>query len=906
MKTLPRLISLALCLIMILSCVIAGTVSAEEQLYTDVKPKRWSYEDIKYVTEKGLMNGTGDGKFSPAETMTRAMVVTVFYRLQGEPDVHYRETFTDVKNNKWYSNAVTWAAENGIVNGVGGGKFAPMETVTREQLATILMRYATTQYIITDDTADITGYADYGRISNFAKDAMAWANAVGLITGVTSKTLEPRGGATREQFAAILHRFNELIESNSFDFEDVYNAPKLISTYTEKEYPPVTDADFYVAIDGDDTNPGTLDKPFATFERAVLAVRELKKTKTSGTIKVAFKAGNYGNLNITLTAEDAGTAECPITYCAYGDGDVIFSNGVEVKLDEFVPLEESDKYLFMKNKCDDIYKADLSDKITIGEYSMSSMLYGSGKPLVPARFPSTDYMVGISYTTSSKTLSVIPLFANRFKNYHTYEDILCVGHLGNEYLGHAVNVESYNPETCEVTLTQTPFQYNNEKPVCYFSNISEELDMKGEFWIDRDNKVLYVYKPDDDYTLSTVDSFMHLDGADYISFVGLDFKYCTADAIKINANNVTIDQAEIIGVGADLDTYKYINNGNGGTYAVHINGYNVSVKNSELAYLEGGGIIVYGGDCDNLIPSGNLIDNNYIHDYERTYETYKPGVRLMNSVGAVVSHNEICNATHAAIIFGQAEEDRTGRAIDNIVEYNYIHDVVIFADSAAIYGGRTFADRGNIFRYNYIANVGDAGWAVYLDDGLSGQTLHGNIFYEAGQFTVLHSGGRDNIVTDNVTIGRSGIATLRIGAKYADSFANGTTLITWESYYNSYKLIPAEGTAGRAKWEARWPELFAMTADLSLSADRLTDRNFVANTAGCVFRNNLSFFQKDLEEHEIESEYSLMYNTFENNPIYRWEEAPDNIFVNPARGNYCIREDSPIKLDIPFSEIGRY
>lgn len=100
MKTLSRLISLALCLIMILSCVIAGTVSAEEQLYTDVKPKRWSYEDIKYVTEKGLMNGMGDGKFSPAETMTRAMVVTVFYRLQGEPDVHYRETFTDVKNNK--------------------------------------------------------------------------------------------------------------------------------------------------------------------------------------------------------------------------------------------------------------------------------------------------------------------------------------------------------------------------------------------------------------------------------------------------------------------------------------------------------------------------------------------------------------------------------------------------------------------------------------------------------------------------------------------------------------------------------------------------------------------------------------------------------------------------------------
>jgi len=326
-----RMLSLLLALITVLGLAVSVS-SAEDSPYTDVKPKRWSYADIMYATENGLMNGTSADKFAPAETMTRAMVVTVLHRLQGSPAVKYSAKFKDVKEKAWYAAAVIWAAENDIVNGVGEGKFAPMETITREQLATIIMRYAPAEYIITEERADITGYADYKRVHDYAREALSWANAIGLITGKTETTLAPREGATREQFAAILRRFKEY---EGYKYELVYNEPKPISTYTEKEYPLVTDADIYVAVDGKDTNKGTIDAPIATLARAKEMVRELKATKTEGEIKVAFKAGTYkAPESLSFTAEDTGTEACPITYCAYGDGAVVFNGGVTLPNDE--------------------------------------------------------------------------------------------------------------------------------------------------------------------------------------------------------------------------------------------------------------------------------------------------------------------------------------------------------------------------------------------------------------------------------------------------------------------------------------------------------------------------------------------------------------------------------------------
>lgn len=175
--------------------------------FGDVKSADWFYNDVKYVYEKGMMAGTAADVFAPNATTTRAMIVTILYRLEGSPAVTGTSAFVDVPAGQWYTDAVNWAAANQIVKGTSATTFAPNDSITREQMAAILYRYA--QYKVYDVTkkADLSGYSDNGQVSAYAKDALAWANAAKLINGVTNTTLAPQGNATRAQVSAILHRF---------------------------------------------------------------------------------------------------------------------------------------------------------------------------------------------------------------------------------------------------------------------------------------------------------------------------------------------------------------------------------------------------------------------------------------------------------------------------------------------------------------------------------------------------------------------------------------------------------------------------------------------------------------------------------------------------------------------------
>ena len=174
--------------------------------YTDV-PTDWAKEGICFVIENGLMVGTTSTTFAPKDTLTRAMLVTVLYRMAGSPAVDAPSGFTDVADGQWYSDAIAWAAANGIVNGVGGNKFAPSEPVTREQLAAIFFRYAKAE---APEADVLSGYPDAEAISTYARDAMAWAVSTGLVTGskeADGTYLAPQGLAAREQAAAILMRY---------------------------------------------------------------------------------------------------------------------------------------------------------------------------------------------------------------------------------------------------------------------------------------------------------------------------------------------------------------------------------------------------------------------------------------------------------------------------------------------------------------------------------------------------------------------------------------------------------------------------------------------------------------------------------------------------------------------------
>ncbi|WP_419007074.1 S-layer homology domain-containing protein [Evtepia gabavorous] len=179
--------------------------------FTDVKSGDWFYEAVQYVYDKGMMTGVSADRFAPASTTTRGMIVTILYRLENEPEVSGGSAFTDVENGAWYADAVAWAAANDIVNGTSATTFAPNSPITREQMAAILYRYAAYKGYDVSQKADLSGYTDAASISDYAKDALAWANAQKLITGVTDTTLNPQGSATRAQVATILMRLCETV-----------------------------------------------------------------------------------------------------------------------------------------------------------------------------------------------------------------------------------------------------------------------------------------------------------------------------------------------------------------------------------------------------------------------------------------------------------------------------------------------------------------------------------------------------------------------------------------------------------------------------------------------------------------------------------------------------------------------
>ena len=179
--------------------------------FADVAAGDWYADAVQYVFENGMMSGTSETTFSPTLTTTRGMIVTILYRLEGTPAVTGTTAFTDVAAGQYYADAVAWAAQNGIVSGTSATTFSPDGVITREQMAAILYRYAQHKGYDVTAKADLSVFTDAAQVSTYATDAMAWANASGLISGTSATTLSPAGSATRAQVATILMRFCENI-----------------------------------------------------------------------------------------------------------------------------------------------------------------------------------------------------------------------------------------------------------------------------------------------------------------------------------------------------------------------------------------------------------------------------------------------------------------------------------------------------------------------------------------------------------------------------------------------------------------------------------------------------------------------------------------------------------------------
>ena len=180
--------------------------------FTDVSEKDWFYGDVMFVYENGLMLGTSKTLFSPHGTATRGMMATILWRMEGSPVPKGKNSFTDVEDGKWYADAITWTAENGIFAGYGKDKFGPDDPITREQLAAIFYRYADYKGYDLTVKGNLDKFKDADKITDYAKTAMQWAVGSGLVKGKSGNLLDPQGTATRAEIAAMLHRFIEKYE----------------------------------------------------------------------------------------------------------------------------------------------------------------------------------------------------------------------------------------------------------------------------------------------------------------------------------------------------------------------------------------------------------------------------------------------------------------------------------------------------------------------------------------------------------------------------------------------------------------------------------------------------------------------------------------------------------------------
>jgi hypothetical protein len=178
--------------------------------FTDVSAGAWYYDAVCFVAKNGYFEGTGNGQFTPNGSMNRAMVATVLYRMAGSPETTGTSSFSDVAQGQWYTTPIAWASSVGVVEGKGNGLYAPMASVTRQELATMLYRFVKQQSMDVSAKGDLSSFTDSNKTASWAKEALEWAVGSGIITGKDNGILDPTGTATRAEVATMLMRLAKL------------------------------------------------------------------------------------------------------------------------------------------------------------------------------------------------------------------------------------------------------------------------------------------------------------------------------------------------------------------------------------------------------------------------------------------------------------------------------------------------------------------------------------------------------------------------------------------------------------------------------------------------------------------------------------------------------------------------
>lgn len=594
-------------------------------------------------------------------------------------------------------------------------------------------------------------------------------------------------------------------------------------------------SDVYVAVDGVDTNSGTLQKPVASLEAARDLVRRYKqngKLSTNG-CTVWIRGGTYyRNATFTLDAQDSGTQSAPISYRAYANETVILTGALPIK--NFTSVSDASTLARLPASARSAVRmADLKP-LGIPDYGSLTNRGASRQERVDLRSGYTrPWMVELFFDDQRQQLSrwpnqdkseevwaytVAPVPGtwkeNPTDNWFTYrEENPSKWALTEEAWVHGMWTYGWSDSYEKVLAidggakkitTDRPGDYGFTADCPYEAlNVLEELDQPGEWVIDRANHRIYFWPPaigiNERSALSVLAAdFINAVDVSHVTLQNIVFERGRASGISLRrSSNVLVAGCTFRNLGnMGVVVGNSIYNSSADILPVTHNyegGRSNRVVGCLLHDLGEGGIVLSGGDRTTLEPCGHMALNNYIHHFNVNVRCYRPAVKL-DGVGATVSHANIHDSPHHAISF---------EGNDHVIEYCNIYRVCKDTeDAGVIYScGRDWRQRGTVIRYNFIHPSREHG--IYLDDFTCGVTMHGNILLNVN-FPILIGGGRDNTASNNLVIGHSSVGwhVNNRGVTWAASSISGLV--------NKLKTV----NYASAPYATKYPELLSLQADI--------------------------------------------------------------------------------------------
>lgn len=660
---------------------------------------------------------------------------------------------------------------------------------------------------------------------------------------------------------------------------------------------------YYVSKAGCDNNNGTKDAPFKTIEKAQALARENKNST------VYVLEGEYKN-SLVLDERDSGTKYIGINATLTGGVSVPFcetealpeeiKDRLNTEAKEKVRAIDIKKYGLSLEDFGEIYAIGAyhtADKYDNGKIGKNFEVFSGGKRMHIARYPDEGYLKLEEVLDNGDVgefpnqnywegwaerrnhyggCYIVTREVNyRMQNWKNPENVWIFGYFMHDWADASTPVKINTVNRCIYPEYVARFGCKKDAEF-YFYNILEELDAPGEFFLDREREMLYVYPYNEgdliEFSL-TERPLVEINGGENITIEGFAFK-CARDSAVIVKGNDCIIKNNIIKNVSD--------------HGIILEGYRNRAENNEITRTGKAGIHLIGGDRNTLTPGENVAFNNYIHHYSEVYKTYQPGVQL-SGVGNICSHNEICFCPHLAVLYD---------GNDHLIEYNNIHDAVLYsADAGAIYTGRDWAGYGTVIRYNIIRDIGNERLrpdAIYWDDAHSGQTAYGNIIINAKKYGFQIGGGRDNAAINNIIIGETDVP-LRFDDRTYDGFFKdgwyraGVNNPDGEQW-RILKRVPYKSEI----WAKKYPSL----AKLSDDFNNTEDINFPVYPAGNVVENNIIVNSRAFVGEIMEA--SMKYSSVKNNNAYK---SVEDIGFDMETLKFKVQpENFP---EIPVDEIGR-